>query len=207
MPRSGSSERSSAGGAPARPALWDACAWHSCRARVDDLAGRNWVLDGTVALHTAADDGAVEHAERGEQGGDAVPFVVVCDGMPAAWFDRQSGLGAVERLDLTLFVDRQDHGMGRRIDIKPDAAPLGGRTNRSRTGCGPSSARAIPALPPSSLTLRRTQRDADRKPRCVVAKVEWHPGELYPRVSVPQLRRQHRLSLAPCPRLQPSSSR
>jgi hypothetical protein len=35
-------------------------------------------------------------------------------------FDRQSGLGAVERLDLALFVERQHHGVGRRIDIEPD---------------------------------------------------------------------------------------
>jgi hypothetical protein len=31
-----------------------------------------------------------------------------------------SGLGAVERLDLALFVERQHHGVGRRIDIEPD---------------------------------------------------------------------------------------
>ena len=33
---------------------------------------------------------------------------------------RQAGLGAVERLDLALLVDRQDDGVGRRIDIEPD---------------------------------------------------------------------------------------
>jgi hypothetical protein len=32
----------------------------------------------TVALHAAADHGAVEHAERGEQGGGAVPLVIMC---------------------------------------------------------------------------------------------------------------------------------
>ena len=51
---------------------------------VDRLAGQDLALDGvekadefamTVALHAAADDGAVEHAERGEQGGGAVPLV------------------------------------------------------------------------------------------------------------------------------------
>jgi hypothetical protein len=29
-------------------------------------------------------------------------------------------LGAVERLDLALFVEREHHGVGRWIDIKPD---------------------------------------------------------------------------------------
>ena len=42
------------------------------------------------------------------------------------FFMRQAGLGAVERLDLALLVDRQHHGMGRRIDIEADdVAQLG----------------------------------------------------------------------------------
>src|SRR5438132_5817084 len=50
--------------------------------RVDHLAGGDLALDGiekadefavAVALHAAADHRAVEHAERGEQGGGAVP--------------------------------------------------------------------------------------------------------------------------------------
>ena len=46
-------------------------------------------------------------------------FVVVGHraGGPFLW---QAGLSAVERLDLRLFVDREDDGMGGRIDIKPD---------------------------------------------------------------------------------------
>jgi hypothetical protein len=46
----------------------------------------------TVTLHAAADDGAVEHAERREQGGGAVPLVIVRHGLAAAGLDRQSGL-------------------------------------------------------------------------------------------------------------------
>ena len=51
--------------------------------RVDHLAGRDFALDGiekadefavAVALHAAADHGAVEHIERGEQGGSAPRF-------------------------------------------------------------------------------------------------------------------------------------
>jgi hypothetical protein len=33
---------------------------------------------------------------------------------------RQARLGAVDGLDLRLFVDREDDGVGGRIDIKPD---------------------------------------------------------------------------------------
>ena len=104
---------------------------------VDHFAGRDLALDGiekaqefevAVALHAAADDGAVEHAERGEQGG-AVPLVVVRHRLAAPGLDRQSGLGAVERLDLALLVDRQHHGMGRRINIEPDnVGELGGKS-------------------------------------------------------------------------------
>ena len=53
---------------------------------VDLLVGRNLVLDGVqeadellmgMPLHAPADDAAFEHVERSEQGGRAVPFIVV----------------------------------------------------------------------------------------------------------------------------------
>ena len=51
---------------------------------VDDLAGRDLCLDGVeeadellMALHAAADDGAVEDVEGGEQRGRAVALVVM----------------------------------------------------------------------------------------------------------------------------------
>ena len=96
---------------------------------VDGLPGRHGVLDGVeeadellvaVARHVAADDGAVEDIERGEERGGAVPLVVVRHRGEATLLQRQAGLGAVERLDLALLVDRQDHGMRRRIDVEPD---------------------------------------------------------------------------------------
>ena len=76
---------------------------------VDRLVGDNLALDSVekadefdvaVTLHAAADDGAVEHAECREQGGGAVPLVVMRHGLAAPGLDRQSWLGAVERLDL-----------------------------------------------------------------------------------------------------------
>src|SRR5207342_1090108 len=81
--------------------------------RVDQLASWDLALDGiekadefevAMALHAAADHRAVEHAERGEQGGGAVPFVIVRHGLAATRLDWQSGLRAVEGLDLALFV-------------------------------------------------------------------------------------------------------
>ena len=116
------------------------------------LASRDLALDGiekadefevAMALHAAANHGAVEHAERGEQGDGAVPLVIVRHGLAAPRLDRQSRLGAIERLDLALFVDRQHHYVGRRIDIEADdVGEFGGKAGsrdrlnvRSRCGC------------------------------------------------------------------------
>ena len=122
---------------------------------VDDLSGRDLGFDGVeeadellmpVALHAAADHGAVEHVERGEQRRGAVALVVVGHGAGAALLHRQAGLGAVERLDLALLVDRQHDGVGGRIDIEADdVAQLARRTSgsfeslncRTRCGCSP----------------------------------------------------------------------
>ena len=46
-----------------------------------------------VALHVAADDGAVEDVESGEQRGRTVAFVVVGHRSGAARLHRQTGLG------------------------------------------------------------------------------------------------------------------
>ena len=63
---------------------------------VDRLVGGNLALDSVekadefdvaVVLHAAADDGAVEHAEGGEQGGGAVPLVVMGHGLAAPGLD------------------------------------------------------------------------------------------------------------------------
>ncbi len=148
--------------------------------RVDELAGRDLALDGieetdelavAVALHAAADHRAVEHAERGEQGGGAVALVVVRHGLAAPGLDRQSGLGAVERLDLALFVEREDHGMRRGIDprVRPGAGPragaeadnvgeFGGKAGIARALEGAQAMRLQVVRPPDA--LHRTRRDA-----------------------------------------------
>ena len=88
--------------------------------RVDHLAGRHRALDGVeeldellmpVVRHAAADDLAVEHVEGGEQRRRAVALVIVGHRAALAGLQRQAGLGAVERLDLALLVDRQHHRM------------------------------------------------------------------------------------------------
>ena len=96
---------------------------------VQDFFDRHLRLNGvqeadellmTMALHTSANDLAFEDIESSEQRRCAVALVVVGHRPGTAFLHRQAGLGAVERLDLRLFVEREDDGMGGRIDIKPD---------------------------------------------------------------------------------------
>ena len=144
--------------------------------RMDCVAGRDLTLDGvektdefavTVALHAAADHGPVEHAERGEQGRGAVPLVVMRHHLAAPGFDRQSGLGAVERLDLALFIDRQHHRMGRRIDlrVRPMAGPRAGSKpdNVGELGGKAGIARALEGAQPVRLQFVRAP-DALHRP-------------------------------------------
>ena len=97
--------------------------------RMDQLARRHLAFDGIeeadellvpVSLHAATDHRTLQHVQCGEQRRRSMAFVVVGHGAAAAGFQRQSRLGTVERLDLALFVDRQHHRMGGRIEIKAD---------------------------------------------------------------------------------------
>jgi hypothetical protein len=102
-------------------------AWTSLPAgRLDAVEEADELLVA-VPLHALADHGAVENIQRREQGCGAVADIVVRHGPGAALLHRQAGLGPVEGLDLGLLVDRQHHGMRRRVEIEPDHVPeLGG---------------------------------------------------------------------------------
>jgi len=96
---------------------------------VHELSGRHLGLDSieeadellvTMALHASANDLAFEHIESSKQRRCAVALVVMGHRAGPALLHWQAGLGAIEGLDLRLFVDREDDGMGGRVDIKPD---------------------------------------------------------------------------------------
>ena len=76
-----------------------------------------------MTFHVAADDGAIENVERGEQCGRAVALVVVGHRTGPSRLHRQSRLGAVEGLDLAFFVNREDNGVGGGIDVETDHVP------------------------------------------------------------------------------------
>lgn len=71
-----------------------------------------------MALHAPADHLALQHVESCKEGSGSVPLVIVGHGAGAAFLHGQSRLGAIQRLDLALLVDRQDHGLGRRVDVE-----------------------------------------------------------------------------------------
>ena len=70
------------------------------RSEAVDFAQEAQKLGVTMTRVAFANDRALKHIERGEQGGGAVALVVVCHRACTALFHRQSGLGAVEGLDL-----------------------------------------------------------------------------------------------------------
>src|SRR5579872_4754924 len=81
-----------------------------------------------MARQASADDLAVQHVERREQSRRAVAFVVVGHRSGAPFLHRQAGLGAIESLNLALFVDAEDQRLVRRIEIEPDDIfDLGGK--------------------------------------------------------------------------------
>ena len=71
-----------------------------------------------VARHAFADHLAVEHAEGRKQSGRAVALVVVRHRSTATLLQWETGLGAIEGLDLTFLVDAQNEGFVRWIEIE-----------------------------------------------------------------------------------------
>lgn len=96
---------------------------------MDDLAGRHLALNGVreadellvdVFLHATSEHHAAQDVEGGEQGRGPMAFIVV-DHCPApAKLERQARLREIERLDLRLFVNGEDDGMGRRMHVEAD---------------------------------------------------------------------------------------
>ena len=88
-------------------------------------------------------------------------LVVVGHGSHAALFHRQAGLGAVERLDLRLFVDRQHDGVGQRVEVGADHfAQLGDDVGIVRELELPHPMGPKPVCAPDA--LHRADADSDR---------------------------------------------
>ena len=85
-----------------------------------DLAQEPQELAAAMAGIAAPDDLAGGGVERREQAERSVALIVVRTPLELARPHRQKRLGAIQRLDLALFVDAQNQGALRRRQIKPD---------------------------------------------------------------------------------------
>ena len=133
---------------------------------VDDLAGRHFGFDCvekadeflmSMALHAAADNGAIEDVERGEQRGRAVALVIVGECSAPSRLHGQAGLGSIEGLDLRFFVDRKHDGMGGWIDVEADDIPqLAGKVDVVGELEAPKPMGRQPVCFPDPMHARRT---------------------------------------------------
>ena len=88
-------------------------------------------------------------------------------GASLARLQRQAGLGAVEGLDLALFVDREDQAVGRRVDVQPDdLAQLLGERRIVRALEGPETVRLEVVLGPAAGSQGRPPRSPRSAARC-----------------------------------------
>jgi hypothetical protein len=67
---------------------------------------------------------AAQVVQRGKESHRPVPIVIMGAGADMAYSERQSGLGALESLALAFLVAAQDHGVLRRVQVKPDDVPV-----------------------------------------------------------------------------------
>lgn len=113
-----------------------------------------------MALHAAADHGAVQHVERREQRGGAMAFIVVRRGGGAARLRRQPWLAAFGRRDLAFFVNGQHDRVRGRRDVEDDGVhELGGEGRTARALEGSPVGEEVVRLPDA---LHRAQRKATR---------------------------------------------
>ena len=144
-----------------------------------------------VSGHALADHRAIEDIQRGEQRGRAVLNRIVGYQPGPPILHRQGRLGAVERLNLRLLVDRQYETMGRRVEIQPnDGAQLGGKSRILRQLETPHPVRLQAVRGPDP--LHRAQRHASGHRHCPAGPVRRLAGRLGERQRdhVDQRRRQ-----------------
>src|SRR5947209_12046191 len=70
---------------------------------LDDVQKPNELLMA-MALHALADNLALKDIERREQGGDAMAFVIMCNGTSSTLLHRQTLLDSVKCMYLSIFI-------------------------------------------------------------------------------------------------------
>ncbi len=67
-----------------------------------------------------AEYASFDDLQRGKKSGRPMPAVVMGESATASGFERQTGLCALQRVDLTLLIDAQHHGVLRWCQIDAD---------------------------------------------------------------------------------------
>ena len=73
-----------------------------------------------VLIHAATDDAAIGYIHRGKKRGDTVALIVMSHGPAPPLLEWQPRLGAIQGLNLTLFIARKHEGVLGRRQVKPD---------------------------------------------------------------------------------------
>jgi hypothetical protein len=126
----------------------------------------------------------------------AVPLVVVCHRPAAALLHRQSRLGAIERLDLRLLIDREHQCVLGRIDIEAhDILHLGGKLRIVRQLEGAHPVRLEAMRRPDALHAAMADPGGFRhRPAGPVRHLSWRFGERHFNHAFDRRRRQWRLA-------------
>ena len=72
-----------------------------------------------VARIALSDDAPFDHLKGRKESGRTVAFIVVGEGAAPSRFERQTRLGAIQRLNLTLLVHTKHDGILRRSEVTP----------------------------------------------------------------------------------------
>src|ERR1700730_3180652 len=70
-----------------------------------------------MAWHATSDHGSIQRVQGGEEGRRPMPLIVMSHRAAAPLLDGQTGLGAVESLDLALLVSAQHQGVLRWVQV------------------------------------------------------------------------------------------
>src|SRR6202040_582423 len=92
--------------------LW----WHLLLQLVEKL----YKLLAPMTRCTLTDDFAAENIKGREQGGGAMPFVIMRPSLRQSRAQRQQGRRAIQGLNLAFFIHAQHQGAVWRIEIQPD---------------------------------------------------------------------------------------
>jgi len=128
--------------------------WNAAGIRDDETVHKMQKFNPPPAPVMAADDERGRHLKGGKQRSGAMPLVIVAE--PAHGFavgQSQPALGALERLDVGLFVNRQHRRIVRRLQVEPDH--IGGLLRKARIGAH------TPAAAPRQADLMAAQHPPD----------------------------------------------